>query len=144
MAHTKNKGGRPSRYNDETMGKVMDYLSNFQDQDQVIPTIAGLAVHLGVHRDTLYAWAGDDDKQEFSDILERLRALQEIVLVNNGLTGEFNSAITKMMLTKHGYSDKMDVVSDGESISTTKTNADLAREIMFAMQATVNKGTDDE
>ncbi len=137
-----NKGGRPSKYNNKTLSKVMDYLEHFEEEGQVIPTVAGLAVHLDVNRDTLYAWAQDEDKAEFSDILGKLKSLQEIVLVNNGLSGDFNSVITKMMLTKHGYSDKVDVVTDGESINNTKSNADLAREIMFAMQTAVNKGED--
>jgi hypothetical protein len=30
---------------------------------------------------------------------------QERELLNNGLSGDFNYSITKMMLSKHGYSD---------------------------------------
>ncbi|WP_415843310.1 terminase small subunit [Xenorhabdus thuongxuanensis] len=30
-------------------------------------------------------------------------------LINKGLTGDFNSTIAKMMLTKHGYSDKQEI-----------------------------------
>jgi len=47
-----------------------------------------------------------DIYQEFSDILKELDADQEIKLLNSGLTGDFNSTITKLILTKHGYSDK--------------------------------------
>ena len=61
---------------------------------------------LDITRSTLYAWAKDEDKKEFSDILERINTVQECVLVNNGLTGKFNSTITKFILGKHGYHDR--------------------------------------
>jgi len=35
--------------------------------------------------------------------------LQHRGLVNGGLSGKFNPAITKMMMTKHGYSDKQEL-----------------------------------
>jgi len=50
--------------------------------------------------------------------------LQERKLICNGLMGDFNPAITKMMLTKHGYSDKMetDITTKGQSINTWTVN----------------------
>ena len=74
-----------------------------------MPQIAGMALAMGVERQTLYEWAKDDDKEEFSYIFTRVMALQERGLINNGLKGSFNPAITKMMLTKHGYSDKSEI-----------------------------------
>lgn len=70
-----------------------------------IPTIEGLAIKLKVHRDTLYAWAKEFN--EFSDILEELRQEQAKRLINKGLSGEYNSTITKILLIKHGYVDKL-------------------------------------
>ena len=51
----------------------------------------------------LYAWAKDENKREFSDILDQINTKQECVLLDNGLTGKFNASITKLMLGKHGY-----------------------------------------
>ena len=45
----------------------------------------------------------------FSNIFEKLMSEQEKVLVNKGLTGDYNSTIAKLILTKHGYSDKQDI-----------------------------------
>jgi hypothetical protein len=68
-------------------------------------------VHLGISRETLYAWSRDEDKSEFSDLLSQVRTAQERQLINEGLRGNFNSTITKLLLNKHGYSDKSEVTS---------------------------------
>ena len=39
-------------------------------------------------------------------ILADIQARQQELLLNSGLTGEFNSTITKLVLGKHGYSEK--------------------------------------
>src|SRR5262249_28803941 len=74
----------------------------------------GLAVALGIARSTVYLWA--DKHPEFSDILELLLSQQAAQLIQNGLSGRYNSTITKLMLTKHGYSDKQEVEHKGERI----------------------------
>jgi len=86
-----------------------------------VPTVAGLACEIGVHRDTCHEWAKNDNKQ-FSDILQEIAQKQERELVNNGLTGDFVAPITKMMLTKHGYSDKVEqhVTSPDGSMTPTQ------------------------
>lgn len=101
--------GRPTKYNNQTVDKARHYLDNYQEYGDVVPQIAGLAVALGIHRDTLYEWAKDPEKRQFSDILKDVEIAQHKALVNGGLTGEFTSPIAKMMLTKHGYSDKQEI-----------------------------------
>ena len=101
--------GRPTLYNDAILAKAKYYLDNYKSHGHVVPQIAGLARVLGVRRETLYAWAKEENKEEFSNILEEIMSEQEISLINGGLGGDFNSNITKMMLTKHGYSDKQEV-----------------------------------
>lgn len=102
-------GGRPTKYNDDILALARMYLEGgWQEQGDVVPQIAGLALAMGIERDTVYRWAQDEDKQEFSYIFTRVQALQERGLINQGLSGKFNPAITKMMLTKHGYHDKVD------------------------------------
>lgn len=73
-----------------------------------------MAVFLGVNRSTLYLWA--EKYPEFSDILEQAMARQAQALIENGLTGAFNSTITKLMLTKHGYTDRQDVTTAGKEL----------------------------
>jgi len=100
---------RPTKYTTEMLNKAEKYLNEYSSLDEEIPTIAGLSLYLQVNRDTIYDWAKQEDKHEFSDILRKLMSKQEIRLASKGLNGDFNSVITKLMLTKHGYSDKQDV-----------------------------------
>lgn len=112
---------RPSEYNEEVLAKAKTYLEIGYDEEEAVRSIAGLALFLEVSRSTVYDWASHEDKKEFSYIVEDILAQQERTLVNNGLTNKFNPSITKLMLTKHGYSDKIesqtDVTSKGDKIS---------------------------
>lgn len=98
--------GRPTKYNEEILEKAKEYLLNYEEIGDMIPSVAGLSLHLDICRDTIYDWDGQEDKKEFSYILKQINAKQHQVLVNKGLTNDFNSAITKLVLGKHGYHDK--------------------------------------
>jgi len=98
---------RPTKYNDEMVAKAWEYLDNYLEHDDLIPSAVGLAVALNVDESTIYAWAKDEDK-EFSKILGACKAKQQKVLLKGGLSGEMNSAIVKLVLGKHGYHDKQD------------------------------------
>jgi len=73
---------------------------------KVIPSNVGLALHLRVSPQTLDNWAENPEHSEFLGILTDIQASQHELLINSGLTGDFNSAITKLVLGKHGYSEK--------------------------------------
>lgn len=105
---TPNPVGRPTKYTPELVAKAKYYLNNYKEYEDVIPQIAGLAITLDISRDTVYDWAKDEDKREFSDIVKLVLVAQERKLMNGGLDGTFNSNITKLALTKHGYHDKQD------------------------------------
>lgn len=125
--------GRPTVYSEKITSKSREYLSVCVDEIEEyhktrgekhnsyerlvkvnLPTIEGLASHLGVARSTLYAWR--DKYIEFSDILEALLAQQAVSLINNGLSGNYNSTIAKLLLMKHGY--KEEKVTDITSSNT--------------------------
>lgn len=108
MSEEKRPVGRPSKYDDEVQAMAEDYVENFKDYGDVVPTLAALALHVGVSIPTLYAWAKEDNP-EFLYVFNRLELLQHKSLVNGGLAGGFNPAVTKMMMTKHGYSDKQEI-----------------------------------
>lgn len=101
-----NEGGRPSGYTPEFLMKARDYLVYYKDEDEIIPTIEGLAVYTDTPRRTLYNWMEEEDKEEFRHIIERLLALQGKSLVNKGLSGEYNPTISKLILSKHNYIEK--------------------------------------
>lgn len=108
--------GRPTDYDDEIIESTKEYLETYKEQGDVIPSVAGLAVHLQIARSTIYDWASQEEKKEFSDILNNILSTQERVLMNKGLTSEFNSNIVKLALGKHGYTDKSDFTSGGKPI----------------------------
>jgi len=99
---------RPTDYTQELIEKAKDYLENHEKHGDVVPSVAGLAKHLEIHRSTIYDWKSQEDKKEFSDILANILSTQEQILINKGLKNEFNSAIVKLMLGKHGYSEKQE------------------------------------
>tara|TARA_R110000803_G_scaffold12550_1_gene36023 strand:+ start:79 stop:456 length:378 start_codon:yes stop_codon:yes gene_type:complete len=100
--------GRPTKYTPELLQKAESYLSDWESLEDMIPSNLALAEYLEIGVRTLYDWRDDKEKVEFSHILGEIKALQERVLINKGLSGLFNSAITKLALGKHGYSDKQE------------------------------------
>ena len=111
--------GRPTKLTEELLAKAEDYVDNYEAYGDPVPTVVGLALEIGVSRSTCYLWAQEDER--FSDIFTRVEETQERGLVRGGLEGKYNPAITKMMLTKHGYSDKVeqDLTSSDGSMSPT-------------------------
>ena len=126
----KNKGGRPSQYNKELLVKAREYGKKYQDLGHVIPSIAGLALYRGVSRAIIYVWSADEDKQEFLDILDDILSEQEFTLINKGLSGDFNPAITKLVLGKHGYHERRETEVSGKGgkpIRTESVHRDLTQ-----------------
>ena len=111
---------RPTDYTEELIKKALDYIESCPD---VVPSVVGLCLHVGIGKTTAYRWI-EEGKEEFRDILDFVNNKQEQRLLSGGLTNEFNSAITKMMLTKHGYTDKTetDITTKGKSINTWTVN----------------------
>lgn len=105
--------GAPSKYTPELLAEARRYLDQYEEEGDVIPSIAGLAVLLSVRRETLHVWAKQEGKEEISNILGDILSKQERVLINKGLSGEFNSNIAKLVLGKHGYHDKTDNTFSG-------------------------------
>lgn len=135
---------RPTNYTPEILKAAEDYASfGWRECGDKVPTVAGLAIEIGVSRSICYVWAKEEDKAEFLDILMRIEEMQERELVNCGLAGEFNPAITKMMMTKHGYSDKQEIdhssadgsMSPKPAIDATKLSDSALAELMAARNA---------
>ena len=104
--------GRPTKYGKEILAKAQAYLDN-DGFESPVPTIAGLSLYIGVSRDTCHTWAGEEDKGQFSDIVEQILARQEQKLVDGSLLNVYNSTISKLLLSKHGYSEKSETTLQG-------------------------------
>lgn len=112
--------GRPKKLDDDLIGAAAAYADGgYMEHNEVIPSIEGLASFLRVSRASIYNWK--EQSPEFLDILEDILAKQAKALMNSGLMGDFNSTITKLILTKHGYSDKIeqDVTSSDQALRPT-------------------------
>jgi F0F1-type ATP synthase gamma subunit len=116
----KHAGGRPSSYDESFIAKADEYLALCQDEyDEKrrvhLPKIEAFAQFLGVNKTTLYEW--EKDHPEFSNALEKIRTEQLERLVDNGLSGAYNSTIAKLMLSSnHGMREKSDVTTDDKPI----------------------------
>jgi len=100
-------GGRPSLYSDDMLASAQEYIdSGYEENGELFPSQVGLALYLNIGRQTAIDWSKDETKPEFSYIFEKVMMKQELDIVKNAITGEYNSTIAKVMLTKHGYSDK--------------------------------------
>jgi len=122
MSNKKNPVGRPTKYNQDLLDKCNEYASGGWKKEEPVPTIAGLALVIGVNRKTIHEWAKEQEKEEFCNIIEGLLATQERELIKQGLSKVFDSGLTKLFLTKHGYSDKQQTdhtSSDGSLQPTT-------------------------
>lgn len=108
-----NLDGRPVEYTKEIPDKVVVYVDKCI-KDEKLPTRAGLAVYLGISKQTLYNWEKID--KQLMDSLKRLDALQEDEVWQKALKGEYNSNIAKLLLHNHGYSDKTQ--SENTNINT--------------------------
>ena len=136
--------GRPTDYNEDILTNSISYIEScvdvyesfisgqsdsFTKYDQKlivkIPTIEGLASYLKIHRSTLYAW--QKQYPEFSDIIEQLQQKQADRLLSNGLSGNYNSTIAKVLLTKHGYTDKQEIDQKTEHSGEIKHNLDYSK-----------------
>ena len=113
----KQLGGRPSKYTKAILRKSKQYIKNYREIGNKIPSIAGLSVYLGVTRERLHIWGKDEDKQEFNHILNNLMGEQESELLTGGLSGSMNPTICKLILSKHGYTDSPS--NSGTSVNVT-------------------------
>lgn len=96
--------GAPSKLTDEAKAKVESYLAGgYAEDGKVVPTIEGLAIYLGVVKRTLYYWA--EKNKDFLHTLDAIKQMQKDLLINKGLSGDFNATIAKLMLSNHGIQE---------------------------------------
>lgn len=118
------KTGRKTKLTPDIIDKAKEYvLGGYRDVGDVVTSHVGLAQYLGVSKSTVYLWMeGEDDlSREFSDFALAAFEKQENLLLNGGLSGAYNANITKLLLSKHGYSDKPEPVEQSEDEITSVT-----------------------
>ena len=110
------KAGRKSGYQEEKTRLIaQEYLQQCVDKfgpgnkKVRLPKVEGLCLKLGIARSTAYLWA--EKYKPFSDILEQINQIQTDRCFNEGLAGNYNATIAKLLLAKHGYKEEMDITS---------------------------------
>lgn len=78
-----------------------------------LPTLAGFACKIGVHRETLLNWA--EVHQEFFDAFKMAKEHQERILVENGLMGYYDKTFA-IFTAKNliNWRDKQEVEHSGK------------------------------
>ena len=108
---------RPSKYNATILEKAEDYIKNYIKYGDEIPMIDGLALELGIHRDTVNDW--EKKYPEFSDIVRTLMTHQGRKLMNGSLNGSFRERTATLALSSnHGLVAKTqtDITSSDETM----------------------------
>jgi len=95
--------GRPTRYRREFAERVIDYFMRARPYRTIntmfgpkeiaadLPTLAGFAMEIGVHRETLNNWASETTKDgrlkhpEFFDAIKKAKTIQEDIWATNSL-----------------------------------------------------------
>lgn len=92
--------GRPTSYDPRYCDEIIQFFDqepfdvHVMEDGKVIktacklPTLNAFAHKLGLHRDTLHEWS--KVHPEFSDALKKAKALQEDILMQNGLFGGYD------------------------------------------------------
>ena len=122
--------GRPRLLTPELMEKAESYLTQWEAIGDKVPSIESFALYVGIARTTVYAWSNEND--EFSYIVERVNAGQARELMNRSLSGELNASISKLLLHKHGHSEKSEVINtmqgpNGEALKAEWVMAPLTK-----------------
>ena len=131
--------GRPTDYTEKITTRAQKYLDGCVDSIEEyhktrgeksdsyerivrvkIPTIEGLASYLKISKDTVYAW--EKIHKEFSYVIDDLRSTQADRLINNGMSGDYNPTIAKVLLTKHGYREGIDKTTNYKDLPTPILN----------------------
>lgn len=104
---------RPTKYSTKFPDQLLEYF-NIKPYEEVskggqkvandFPTLAGFAIKIGVHRDTLHQWASE--YPQFSDAYARAKDFQENYIMVNGLRGliasNFGMFTARNFLGMHG------------------------------------------
>lgn len=127
--------GRPTLYKSEYTQRLLDYfdvepyyeritkivtkkgdvIEVPKDEANDFPTLAGFAVLIGVHRDTLHEWSTAENEDgellypDFSDAYKRAKDFQEAYIAINGLKGHVNPTFA-IFIAKNvlGWTDKLE------------------------------------
>lgn len=84
------------------------------------PTVEGMALHLGINRDTLYAYKNGEYPSEDKDTQKRVsgiitRAIERMTqdTLEGAMVGRYDARIAGLVLGHRGYSTKAEIAHSG-------------------------------
>lgn len=124
----KKKMGQPTKYGEDTTTKVVEYIALCTERGTDLPTIDGLALHLGIDDTTINNWC--KVYPEFKTVVDNLKRIQKQILINKGVFGGRNENIAMLIFllkVNHGMieGNKLDVTSSGKPLPTPIMKVDL-------------------
>ncbi|MBO4284255.1 MAG: hypothetical protein J5958_06510 [Clostridia bacterium] len=93
----------PSKYSKELVEKMESWLDERRLKDEY-PSIAGLAVHIGVPHSTLEDWGTENARNYHADVARVLACVRDYRLSwleRHGLDGSAQPQIAKLLLSAH-------------------------------------------
>lgn len=120
--------GKYVQHTDHILQATRDYINGGWKQVGATPSHWGLARYIckqgviTITRTTLHAWANDaEGHEEFAELWGCLKDEALCVIENGGLTKQFDSGMSRRMMSHYGVSEKTDidhthrVVDDGSN-----------------------------
>lgn len=140
MKHEKGTFGRPTKYRQDLIEKVDEYLATCVDEEGEfhktrgatsnsyertlkvnLPKLEGFSRFIGVDHGNMLEW--EKQHEDFSKALNKIRKAQHDRLIDQTLAGNYNPLIAKLILSSnHGYREKSDVTTNDESINVGIAN----------------------
>ena len=122
----------PTKYTPELLEKAQEYLDTWEELGDAVPMLVGMSIHCGITEKTRMKY--EKEHEAMGIVCAGVREAQQQVLINKGLTKIHDNSLTKLMLMKHGFTDKqtVDMKSSDGSMSPTKEALDAAREAIDA------------
>ncbi len=106
MAKVAKKGPESKRDVSLPLGESY-LLGHWKKLKNAVPSIAGLACYIGVCRETIYQWGRES--ADWKRIIACISTVQEMTLIDKTLPGDFNPNFAKVLMAKHGYSEKQEI-----------------------------------
>lgn len=129
----KKKVGRPTKYKPEYCDLIIEFFSEQPESKMTerghisvtgkLPTFESFATKLQVSVDTLHEWR--TVHTDFSEAYTRAKAMQRDAMMQHGLTGAYNPAFTKFLLSaNHGMHETSNQNVNAE-VKEVKTFSDM-------------------
>ena len=112
--------GRPTKYKANLPDLVLEYIKECEKEEK-LPQITELCLKLTITRDTLNRWIKLNSK--FSDVIERVKSIQEFMLVQNGIKRKYDPNFAKFILAAHhGYVETSKQINEGQQPVTIQVD----------------------